>query len=447
MPQPNVLFMPIDDLRPQLYCYGQTQMQTPNIDRLAAQGTLFQRAYCQVPVCGATRASLLTGIRPERDRFVSYDTWADKDVPGVLTLPEHFRNNGYAALSNGKVFHHRMDTAERSWSETPWYPAFKGSWRNYQREENQAIEIEKRGRGPAFECADVPDNAYIDGQVADQTIADLHRLKDASQPFFLAAGFIKPHLPFNAPRKYWDLYRRDGISLAENPFRPENAPDAALHSWGELRSYFDVPKQGPLSDEMARTLIHGYYAATSYMDAQVGRVLDSLEELGLAENTVIVLWGDHGWQLGEHSLWCKHCNFDTSLNAPLIVTAPEFTGEQVSNALVEFIDVYPTLCELADLPLPTHLEGTSLAPLLEQPERDWKKAAFSRYGGGDSIRTDQYLYTEWTNKDGKRTARMLYDHQADPEENVNISEEPENQKTVEQLSRMLQQGWEHVLPQ
>ncbi len=442
MNKPNVLFIPIDDLRPQLYCYGHHQMASPNIDRLAAEGTIFPRAYCQVPVCGATRASLLTGVRPNRDRFVTYDTWADRDLPHALTLPEHFRKHGYITLSNGKVFHHRSDTAGRSWSEAPWYPDVGGNWRNYLLEENRAIAATNNGRGPAYECTDVPDEAYIDGQIAERTIEDLHRLKDAGEPFFLAAGFIKPHLPFNAPKLYWDLYRRDEVSLADNPFRPKGAPDAAMHNWGELRAYFDVPTAGPLPDEMARTLIHGYYAATSYTDAQVGRLLDTLDQLELRENTIVVLWGDHGWQLGEHGLWCKHCNFNTSLNAPLIVSAPGITGEKTSSALVEFADIYPTLCELAGLPLPDHLEGTSLVPLLETPGRSWKQAVFSRYFAGDSIRTDRYLYTEWSDSEGDMSARMLYDHQMDPKENENISEKPENRELVAQLSQILHDGWQ-----
>jgi len=442
MKKPNVLFIPIDDLRPQLNCYGHDQMVSPHTDELAGEGVIFQNAYCQVPVCGATRASLLTGVRPNRDRFVTYDVWVDKDLPEALTLPEHFRKHEYTTISNGKVFHHRPDTADRSWSAAPWYPETGGNWRNYLLPENQAVAVENNGRGPAFECSDVPDNAYIDGQIADHTIEDLHRLKDTGEPFFLAAGFVKPHLPFNAPKRYWDLYKRADISLADNPFRPRGAPDAAIHNWGELRHYFKVPAKGPLPDEMARTLIHGYYAATSYTDAQVGRLLHELDRLELRENTIIVLWGDHGWQLGEHGLWCKHCNFNTSLNAPLIVSAPDIAGEKKSDALVEFADVYPTLCELAGIPLPDHLEGTSFAPLLEHPNQQWKKAAFSRYFAGDSIRTDRYLYTEWTSREGDLTARMLYDHENDPKENENISENPENRGLLTQLSKMLRDGWQ-----
>jgi len=435
--KPSVLFIAVDDLRPQLGCYGHKQMLSGNIDGLAADGVIFLRSYCQVPVCGASRASLLTGVRPTRDRFVSYDVWAEKDLPGALSVPKHFKNNGYHTISNGKVFHHSNDCKD-SWSENPWRP--KGPWRNYLLEKNKTIaKKNSRGTGPAFESADVPDIAYFDGMIADKTISDLRRLKDTDRPFFLALGFLKPHLPFNAPKKYWDLYKREQIDLADNPFRPKGAPDAALHNWGELRSYAGIPGKGPLPDELARTLIHGYYACVSYTDAQIGRVLAELDRQGLRDNTIVVLWGDHGWNLGEHGLWCKHCNFETSLHSPLIVTAPGIKGGQKTNALTEYLDIYPSLCQLCNLPLPSHLEGKSFVPLMKKPNRLWKKAVFSRYYNGDSVKTDQYRYTEWRRKDGKVYARMLYDHNVDWVENINISERPENKELVKKLSRMLQE--------
>lgn len=443
--RPNVLFIVIDDLRPQLGCYGRPQMHTPHIDALAQRGIVFKRAYCQVPVCGATRASLLTGVRPLRDRFVDYATWADRDLPGALTLPQHFRRQGYITHSCGKVFHHLPDAAGRSWSDEPWAASgIAGSWRNYILPENIARDVSNQQRGPAFERADVADNAYRDGKIADHAVKQLSRLADQEDPFFLAVGFVKPHLPFNAPSKYWDLYRDADIHLADNPLAPQGAPPEALHDWGELRNYFDIPAEGPVSEEMAHNLVHGYYAATSYADAQVGRVLSELDRLGLAESTIVALWGDHGWQLGEHGLWCKHCNFNTSLNAPLIVSGPDFAGGAHSEGLVEFVDVYPTLCDLAGLELPEHLEGASFAELMGDPMRNWKPAVFSRYRAGDSVRTDRYLYTEWSDESGDLTARMLYDHQRDPEENVNLSERADMAQTVADLSRTLQAGWREV---
>ncbi len=433
--KPNVLFIAVDDLRPQLGCYGHKQMLSPNIDRLGDEGVIFLRSYCQVPVCGASRASLMTGVRPTANRFLGYDTWAQKDLPGALSVAKHFRNNGYHTISNGKVFHHRTDCLD-GWSEEPWRP--KGTWRNYLLEENQKLaEKSERQAGPPFEAADVPDNAYFDGMIADKGISDLRRLEKIDRPFFLALGFLKPHLPFNAPKKYWDLYKREEIDLADNPFRPKGAPDAALHNWGELRAYHGIPQKGPLSDEMARTLIHGYYACVSYTDAQIGRVLIELGRLGLRDNTVVILWGDHGWNLGEHGLWCKHCNFETSLHSPLLVRAPGIKAGVRTNALTEYLDIYPSLCELCNLPLPGHLEGKSFVPLLKNPNLLWKEAVFSRYFRGDSVKTDRYRYTEWRRKDGKMYARMLYDHSVDWVENVNISERPENKELVGKMSKMI----------
>ncbi|MGD2174629.1 MAG: sulfatase [Candidatus Brocadiaceae bacterium] len=435
--KPNVLFIVVDDLRPQLACYGRSQMITPNIDGLAAEGVLFERAYCQVPVCGASRASLLTGVRPARDRFVDYKTWADRDLPDARTLPQHFREHGYVALSDGKVFHHLSDCAERSWSEKPWRPRTKdGDWRNYLLEESKPAP-EQGDVGRPYECADVPDNAYFDGQTAERAVHHLGRLATGDEPWFLAVGFLKPHLPFNAPKRYWDYYRREEVDLADNPYPPEDAPPDALHNWGELRAYLGIPAEGPLSEDLARSMVHGYYAATSYTDAQVGRLLEELDRLGLAPNTIVVLWGDHGWQLGEHGLWCKHCNFNTSLNAPLIVRYAGMGGGVTRSELVEFVDIYPTLCELAGLPLPDHLDGTSMVPLLGTGAAEWKGAAFSRYKAGDSVRTDRYLYTQWTDAEGEVTARMLYDHEVDAAENRNVADRDENAGLVAELAAKL----------
>ncbi len=449
MAKPNVLFIVVDDLRTQLGCYGRGQTKSPHIDRLAAEGVVFERAYCQVPVCGASRASFLSGVRPTRDRFVHYHAKVDKDLPGARVLPQHFREAGYTTVSNGKVFHHR-DDCRRAWSAEPWAPpAAKGNWRDYVLPENQAIaaaSTKKQGCGPAWECAEVEDAAYTDGKLTERTLADLGRLAAEDAPFFLAAGYLKPHLPFNAPKRYWDLYRRDAVDLADNPFPPKDAPGEALHNWGELRAYHGIPRKGPVSEETARALVHGYYACTSYTDAQVGRLLDEVERLGIRDETIVVLWGDHGWQLGEHGLWCKHCNFDTSLHAPLIVSAPGMRRGARSAGIVEFVDVYPTLCELAGLALPAPLEGTSFRPLLERPDREWKEAAFSRYHAGDSVKTDRYLYTEWRDTEGRPTARMLYDHEDDPAENVNLADDPAHAADVAKLGAMLKAGWEAVRP-
>ncbi len=450
--KPNILFIAVDDLRPELNLFGAAHIKSPNLDRLAGEGLTFTRAYCNVPVCGASRASLLTGIKPTKNRFVGYDTYAEKDAPGAISLPGHFRNNGYYTISNGKIFHHINDMAS-SWTEPPWRPnAPNGNWRNYLSETNLAIQdTSAGGRGLPYEWPDVDDDAYFDGQIARKSIDDFKRLKEAGTPFFLAVGFMKPHLPFNAPKKYWDLYPESDIFLPDNYFVPENAPPAAIHNFGELRNYSGVPRKGPVSDEMAKTLIRGYYACVSYTDAQIGRLLQALDELDLRKNTILILWGDHGWQLGEHTLWCKHSNFDVAMRAPMIISAPGYPANTRTGSLVEFIDIYPTLSELAGLPLPEQLHGKSFTELMQNPYAPHKEIIYSRFIHGESIKTDQYLYTEWYDKENKFYGRMLYDHFTDPAENVNISELPENQGLVDSLSATLhkeiQKAFEVTLPE
>ncbi|MBO9998579.1 MAG: sulfatase [Cyanobacteria bacterium SID2] len=443
----NVLAIIVDDLRPQLKCYGREQMISPHLDRLAAEGMLFERAYCQVPICGASRASTLSGVRPTWERFGSnYKARKDKDFPEGISLPGIFKQHGYRTISYGKVYH-TLDDDRDSWIEGPWRPWGMWGQNAYVKPENQAIAATREGAyGPPVEMADVADNVYADGKIAERTVETLDRLKDKPKPFFLAVGFFKPHLPFNAPKKYWDLYDRDDINLADNPFRPAGAPNAALHNWGELRAYDGIPKEGPVSEDMARTLIHGYYACTSYIDAQIGTVLDALDQFGLRDHTIVVLWGDHGWQLGEHGLWCKHANFETSLHSPLLVRAPGFPEGQRTAALVEFVDIYPSLCELCGIELPEYLEGSSFVPLLDDPERPWKEAAFSRYQRGESIKVDRYRYTEWRNDPEEIRATMLYDHVADLGENTNIADRPENAELVRKLSEQLKQGWRAFRP-
>ncbi|MBN2000161.1 sulfatase, partial [candidate division KSB1 bacterium] len=370
--RPNILFIAVDDLRPQLNCYGHKQMISPNIDRLAAEGFLFERAYCQIAVCGASRASLLSGIRPTEDRFLYYHDRVTEQAPGVTTLPMYLKNNGYTTISNGKIYHH-IDDDIHAWSEKPF--RIKGEHQFFNAE-NIKIHAENQqrtggsgnnSRGPAFECAEAPEEKFPDHIMTTKTIEDLKRLEKSDEPFFLAAGFVRPHLPFNAPKKYWDMYDQKKIDLADNPFRPKGAPDVAIHNWGELRAYHNIPETGPVDEETARNMVHGYYASTSFVDAQIGRLLKALDDLHLAENTIVILWGDHGWQLGEHGMWCKHCNFETSVHVPLIIRVPGFKPGQRSDHLVEFVDIYPSLCQLAGLPLPPHLEGTSFVPLLKDP--------------------------------------------------------------------------------
>ncbi|MEA3403076.1 MAG: sulfatase [Armatimonadota bacterium] len=456
---PNVLFIPVDDLRPQLACFGHEQMISPNIDRLAAEGTAFLRTHCQQAVCAPSRASLLSGLRPDSTRVWDLQTLLHETRPEVLTLPQHFRANGYSAISLGKVYHHRVADDPEGWSDEPWAPphAFPGHASEELREKKQQTmrEARERGerwrwRGPATEALDLPDNAYGDGMLTERALEEMRRLARAPEPFFLAVGYVRPHLAFACPKRYWDIYPPESIDLAENPFRPQDCPDIALHNWGELRAYSDIPREGDLSEEKARELIHGYYACTTFIDTQVGMLLDELERLGLRESTVVCLWGDHGWQLGEHGLWCKHTNFETSTHSPLVISAPgQRAAGQPTEALCEFVDIYPTLCELCGLEMPDHLEGVSLAPLMDDPEREWKSAAFSQYPRGRamgySMRTDRYRYTQWQGED-EVVAQELYDHQEDPGENVNLAGRPESAGVVQELSAMLEAGWEAALP-
>lgn len=438
--KPNVLFIAVDDLRPELGCYGRSHMHTPHLDRLASRGMVFQRAYCMVPTCGASRASLFTGIRPASNRFTSYQARADREAPGIKTLNTHFRENGYHTVSLGKVLHVPDDNVH-GWSEKPWRA---DGYLDYHTPENQKLHAERqklpgsRKRGPAWEAADAPEENYADANNAARAVADLRRLAKSDQPFFLAVGFYRPHLPFVAPKKYWDLYDHDKIQLPETYHVPQDAPAVAVHGSGELRAYSNISSKRVLEEETARNLIHGYYACVSFVDAQIGKVLDELDRLGLADNTIVVLWGDHGWNLGDHTMWCKHSCFESSVHAPLIVVAPGIEGGRQTNGLVEFIDIYPSLCELCGLPAPDHLEGRSFAPLMKNPEMPWKDAAISRFGQGDTIRTDRYRFSEYGGIQEPRP-RMLYDHETDPIEDVNVSERPENAEIVKELTQMLRQ--------
>ncbi len=478
--RPNVLMIAVDDLRPEVGCYGVPLIQTPNIDALARRGTLFEQAYCQQAVCSPSRTSLLTGRRPDTTKIYELQTHFRATIPDVVTLPQHFKNNGYHTQGFSKIYHGGLDDPQ-SWSVPHWTPkqpryGKAETLADLQRQREQARAAgrlpaaapperdPKTGavlripppnnavRGPSWEDPDVADNALPDGETADKAIETLRAVKD--KPFFLAVGFLNPHLPFVAPKKYFDLYPLDKMPLASNPFAPRDAPAFALTNSGELRSYADIPKDGPIADAKARELIRGYYAATSYTDAQIGRVLAELDRLGLRENTIVVLWGDHGWQLGEHGLWNKHTNFETSTRSLLVVSAP---GQKKANAktaaLTEFVDIYPTLAELAGLPLPQGLEGASFKLLLDDPQRAWKQAAFSQYprpgqkAMGYTMKTARYRYTEWLNQTtGALIAAELYDHKADPQENVNAAERAENKELVARLSAKLRAGWRAALP-
>jgi iduronate 2-sulfatase len=443
--KPNVLFFAIDDLRPELGCYGHSTIQTPNIDRLARRGMVFERAYCQQAVCSPSRSSVMTGTRPDTTKVWDLVTHFRQALPNVTTIPQHFKQHGYFSQGMGKIFHGGYDDPP-TWS-VPWQTPPAPEYALPETAEHQREREAKKLRRAAVESADVPDNFYKDGKTAELAIATLRELRQ--QPFFLAVGFSKPHLPFIAPKKYWDLYDPAKIELAKNPFLPKGAPEYALTTFGELRNYEGTPSTGPVPDETARLLKHGYYAATSYTDAQIGKVLDELDRLGLTKNTIVVLWGDHGWKLGEHAGWAKHSNVENDTNSTLVLAAPGMKAAgKKTRALVEFVDIYPTLADLAGLPLPQHLEGVSMKPLLDNPQQPWKQAAFSQYPRGPrmgySMRTARYRFTVWVNrKDHSQVeATELYDHQSDPQENTNIAAQPDQAAVVKQLMAQWKKGWQ-----
>jgi iduronate 2-sulfatase len=457
----NVLFIAVDDLRPQFGAYGDRVVKSPNLDRLARQGVTFNRAYCQQAVCSPSRTSLMTGRRPDTTKVYDLVTHFRTNIPDVVTLSQHFKNNGYHAQSLSKIYHPGYND-EASWSVPHWTPRAKGQGPAGQKAQaEQRAEAMKNGtdpsraRGLAWEAVDMADNQLQDGATADKAVEVLREVKD--RPFFLAVGFLKPHLPFVAPKKYYDLYSTSEIKLASNPYPPKDAPPYALTGFGELRAYYGIPKKGPVSEQQARELIHGYYASISYMDAQAGRVLDELDRLGLREKTIVVLWGDHGWELGEHGEWCKHENYETSTHAPLLVSVPGLkTAGKKTNALVEFVDIYPSLADLCGLAKPAGVEGTSFKPVIENPDRPWKKAAFSQYprnvpmhgrAMGYAMRTDRYRLVEWRALNDDFREYELYDHQTDPDENVNLAKQPEHAAKLKELLAQLHAGWQAATPQ
>ena len=482
---PNVLFIPVDDLRPELGCYGAEHAITPSLDRLAESGVLFRRAYCQSAVCNPSRASLMTGKRPDTIGVLDLRTELRAGSPDVVTLPQHFRRHGYFTASTGKIYHNVFPD-EPSWDERVYllgYPFDPDAV--YRGEAGLAIQEEKRqkrianGRGKsgkdrfgfhylkaqATEAPDVEDAAYYDGAQTDWAVKKLGELAERDEPFFLAVGYYRPHLPFNAPKRYWDLYDRDALPLAENDFVPRGAPSMAPNTQRELRGYTDFrdakhPAEEPLSETDQRRLKHGYLASVSYVDAQIGRLLDALDEHGLAENTIVVVWGDHGWKLGEHGGWGKMTNYEVDTRVPLLVRAPGRGGGLDTSALVEFVDLFPTLCELCDVPVPDDLEGTSFLPLFADPDRPWKSAVFSQYlrqgiwvgpdgesYHGRAIRTERYRYVEWRHHETDELAGFeLYDQVVDPQENENIADRPQHRALLARLRDRLTAGWRAALP-
>ena len=461
--RPNVLFIAVDDMRCDLGCYGAAHVQSPNIDRLSTTSVLFKRAYCQQAVCNPSRVSLLTGLRPDTTRVWDLVTEMRTVSPAVVTLPQYFRQNGYRSVAYGKIFHNPFPDAA-SWDE-PTHNAqgvvaysqknvqALAEYRQQMRSEGKPQNAIDRMRGPAAEAQEQPDERNFDGKQTSDALRKMKELAEAESPFFLAVGYIRPHLPFITPKQYWDLYDRATLPLAENPQIPKGMPPVAfgdrnLGGFYELRGYMDfanapTPFEQPLSESQQRELRHGYYASVSFVDAQVGRLMAGLDELGLADNTIVVFWSDHGWKLGEHGSWCKQTLFELDTHAPLIIRAPRAKANGTkTEALVEFVDIYPTLCELAGLPVPKTLEGVSLKPLLDGTAATVKDAAFSQFPRkqdgrdymGYAMRTDRYRYIEWLDAhDGEIFARELYDHKNDPAENENTAGRSELESLLAEL--------------
>ena len=483
--KPNILFIAVDDLKPLLGCYGNTLVKTPNIDRLAKISTVFNRNYCQQAICGPTRASIMTGTRPDVTQVWNLTTQMRDVNPNLVTLPQYLITQGYETSGIGKIYHPSSAIGgvdPVSWS-IPYlkskesdFPVALGSPANgqYQLPETKARmtpeiiaerkqqnkdlasndENPKSIKGPSVECINVPDNAYQDGVNALLAKEQIIKLSKGDKPFFMAVGFSKPHLPFVSPKKYWDLYKRDDMPIASFQEHSKNGPLIAYHQSGELRNYLDIPEFATLPADSLRIglklekqkeLIHGYYAAVSYLDAQVGILLNTLESLGTLNNTIIVLWGDHGWHLGDHDLWHKHTNFEEATRAPLIIAGPGIKSGK-TNSLSEFVDVFPTICDLAGVPIPNKLDGLSLKPLMlnnnakvndyaiSQYPRKLKKVEMIKKGYADpkimgySLRNDNYRFTIWMNNftskqpfnESQIYASEMYDYVKDPLEKVNV---------------------------
>ena len=504
--RPNVLFIAIDDLRPELGCYGNKDIHSPNLDKLAKQGRCFLRAYCQEAICSPSRASLLTGSRPDTIGVIENRAYFRDLNPQIVTLPQHFITHGYTAVYSGKIFHGRMTDEQHSWNHkpnrkgltrptTPGGNALPGNQRIYAENKDRMVtlygESSSRGliHGPAFEAAQVEDDGYVDGYNTSVAIQTLDELVQQDKPWFLALGFSRPHLPFHAPKRYFDLYNPEEIQLTKFSEPPQDGASMGLHASFELRTRHDIPKSGPINKSLSRKLLHAYYACVSYVDAQIGRVIASLEKNKVRENTIIVVWGDHGWHLGEYGIWGKATNYEIATRVPLIISTPSMPQKGTSSdSLVELIDIYPTLCDLANIPQPDHLAGKSLLPVLRDPSAvvkrlamsqfptpalrewaanplspemretffgplinqveqtikkqqgsRWNRELFEKYLMGDTLRDPRYRYIEWRdtrNPNLEPIYQELYDHLSDPHETVNVAHS--QPKEVVRLSNELQ---------
>jgi len=425
--------------------------QTPNFDRLAARGVVFRHAYVQQAVCAASRNSLMSGLRPDQIGVYDLATWFRKGAPDAVTMTQAFIADGYRAESLGKIYHrgHGNKDDPKSWSTKSWWPRGDMGYDvtgGPKPPAGSKFRAGGNGRMPwSWQKCDPAITA--DGRIATHAIERLNALAGKKTPFFLATGFLKPHLPFKAPKRFWDLYDRNRLPVyPTDASLPVGAPSFAGSSWGELRKYTDIQAVGPLTAEQARTMVHGYYACVSLVDAQLGRLLDALDRSPARDNTIIVLWGDHGWHLGDHGLWCKHTNFEQATHNPVIIAAPGMTRGASTTALMESIDIYPTLCELAGVKAPSNLPGKSLVPVLKDPTTTVQDAVYQVYPRrpsgkralGRAVRTSRYRYVEWyVWEDSSVVARELYDYYTDPEETVNLAGLTSNAGTMREMAKLL----------
>lgn len=458
--KPNILFIAVDDLRTELGCYGNDHIKSPNLDKLASQGYLFTHHYVGVPTCGASRHCLLTGQLPVSVAHTRNDITANTIAGQPETeIPEtfihHLKRNGYYTVGIGKITHHpdgyvygylepKSDILElpHSWDEMLLDDEKWGSGHNafFGYADGTNRHTHDKNVKP-YEMADVPDEGYIDGLTANLAIQKMGELKEKGQPFFLGVGFFKPHLPFTAPKKYWDLYNEDELPVSPTPFIPENVNAASLHGSNEFNQYKlgeeKASLDAPVSDEYARKVRHAYFACVSYVDAQIGKLMEELEKQGLAENTIVVVWGDHGWHLGDQLVWGKHTIFERSLKSTFMIRLPKNKGGKTINKIVSTTDIYPTLMELCGTPVNHKLSGSSLTGLMENPtDENWRNTAYSYWRKGYSVRTEDYRLMKYYRK--QEPAIELYDHKNDPNETKNIA--AENPEIIEELMPVLEKG-------
>ena len=458
--RPNILFIAVDDLRPETNAYGNMHMITPNMDKLASQGRLFLNHYANVPTCGPSRFSLLTGKYPQTRGQLSNAVF-ERVTAGKQKqlLPESmietFRRNGYKTIgigkishaADGKVYGYNQPVSDKMELPNSWdrflFDAgkWKTGWNAFFGYADGCNRQSKKGEVKPYESAPVGDDGYVDGLTADIAVKQISELKNSSSPFLLAVGFFKPHLPWNAPQKYWDLYDENTLPLSSAPNIPAFVNNGGLHNSDEFNQYKDGNEKpslkNPVSDRYARKLRHAYYASVSYVDAQIGKVLDALKKNGLDKNTIIVLWGDHGWHLGDQRVWGKHTLSEYALKSAFILCTPGMkqSGKSTSG-IVQSVDIYPTLLELAGIKQPYTLDGKSLVPLLTNPQSNTEGKAYGYFNNGITLRTNRYRITKYFRK--QQSVIELYDYVNDPYETNNIAKD--NPEIVNRLLPLLEEG-------